>query len=302
MEFRVLRYFLAITREGSYTKAAQSLNVTQPTLSRQIKDLEAELGQPLFVRSAHAVTLTAAGYVLRKRAEEILDMVGKTKADFSNADDVLGDVYIGGGETQGMRLIAAVIADLHRDFPDIRFHLHSGNAEDITERLDKGLLDFGVLIQPTDLSKYASLSLPVKDVWGVLMNKNHPLAQKERVFSDDLTGIPLLCSKQLIQKRETDSLFTSLFGTNFEKMNIIATYNLLFNAALLAERNVGCVLCLDGLIDTMAVENIVFRPLSPTVESELDVVWKKGQIFPPAAALFLNRLRETVLFQQTICI
>lgn len=302
MEFRVLRYFLAIAREGSYTKAAQSLNVTQPTLSRQIKDLEAELGQPLFVRSTHAVTLTAAGYVLRKRAEEILDMVGKTKADFSNADDVLGDVYIGGGETQGMRLIAAVIADLRRDFPDIRFHLHSGNAEDITERLDKGLLDFGVLIQPTDLSKYASLSLPVKDVWGVLMNKNHPLAQKERIFPADLTGIPLLCSKQLIQKRKTDSLFKSLFGTNFEKMNIIATYNLLFNAALLAEQNVGCVLCLDGLVDTMAVENIVFRPLSPTVESELDVVWKKGQIFSPAAALFLNRLQETVLFQQTICV
>jgi len=295
LEFRVLRYFLAVAREGGFSRAAQSLNVTQPTLSRQIKELEDELGLPLLIRTTHNVTLTAAGAMLRKRAEEIIDIVEKTKAGFSTADGVSGDVYIGGGETQGMRLIAAVITDLRRDFPDIRFHLHSGNAEDVTDRLDKGLLDFGVLIQPTDLSKYASFPLPVKDSWGVLMNQAHPLAQREHISPADLAAVPLLCSKQLLQDRGTDRLFRNLFGTDFGKLNIIATYNLLFNAALLAESNAGCVLCLDGLVNAMNIENVVFRPLFPAVEAGLDIVWKKSQIFPPAARLFLERLKTTVL-------
>lgn len=293
---------MAVARESGFSRAAQVLNVTQPTLSRQIKELEEELGQPLFDRTAHAVTLTPAGVVLRKRAEEILDMVGKTKAAFSSSATVSGDVYIGGGETKGMRLIASVIADLRHDFPDIHFHLHSGNAEDVTERLDKGLLDFAILIQPTDLSRYEFFTLPVKDSWGVLLNKSTSLAQRESLSAADLIGLPLLCSRQLLQKRKTDVLFKRLFGADFEKMNIVATYNLLFNAALLAEQNVGGVLCLDGLVNTMAVENIVFRPLFPTVESGLDVVWKKSQAFSPAAALFLKRLRETAARQPTICV
>ena len=302
MEFRILRYFLAVARESGFSRAAQVLNVTQPTLSRQIKELEEELGQPLFDRTAHAVTLTPAGVILRKRAEEILDMVGKTKAAFSSSATVSGDVYIGGGETKGMQLIASVIADLRHDFPDIHFHLHSGNAEDVTERLDKGLLDFAILIQPTDLSRYDFFTLPVKDSWGVLLNKSTSLAQRKSLSAADLIGLPLLCSRQLLQKRKTDVLFKRLFGADFEKMNIVATYNLLFNAALLAEQNVGGVLCLDGLVNTMAVENIVFRPLFPTVESGLDIVWKKSQTFSPAAALFLKRLRETTARQPTICV
>ncbi len=175
MELRVLRYFLAVAREGSITGAANVLNVTQPTLSRQIKELEQELGQQLLIRGSHNVSLTAEGMILRKRAEEIVEMVSKTKAELRSAEDTIGgDIYIGGGETEGMRLIAETIKELQSQYPQIRCHLYSGNAEDVTERLDKGLLDFGILIQPTDLSKYDFLSLPVKDVWGAIMPKSCP--------------------------------------------------------------------------------------------------------------------------------
>ena len=184
MEFRVLRYFLAIAREGSMTKAASFLHITQPTLSRQMKELEEEIGHPLFIRESHRLSLTAEGMHLRKRAEEITDLVGKTKEEFSSFEKkIAGDVYIGGGETHGMTLIAEVVKEVRQAYPLIRCHLHSGNAETVTERLDKGLLDFGLLIQPTDLDKYHSLRLPEKDIWGVVMPKrfrNAPLKLREK--------------------------------------------------------------------------------------------------------------------------
>ena len=243
MELRVLRYFLAAAREGSITKAAELLNITQPTLSRQIKDLEEELGQKLFIRGSHNVTLTTEGMILRKRAEEIIDMIGKTKAEFNALQKtVAGEVYIGGGETRGMRLIAEVITELRERHPEIHYHLYSGNAENVTERLDKGLLDFGILIQPTDLSKYNSITLPVKDVWGVIMPQNSPLAQKTSISKDDLTTLPLICSQQAVRRTSVYNEFQAWFGKDFEKLNIVATYNLVFNAALLAEQGIGYVL------------------------------------------------------------
>ncbi len=292
MEFRVLRYFLAVTREGNISRAAEALHVTQPTLSRQLKDLEDELGQQLFIRGSHNISLTAEGMVFRKRAEEIIDMVRKTKDEFlSIKDNISGDVYIGGGETSAMRLIAEVINKLRADYPDIHYHLYSGNATDVTERLDKGLLDFGILIQPTDLSKYDSLSFPIKDVWGVIMPQNCALAKKRSVTKQDLAELPLICSRQAMKQTLAQNDFLDWFEDNLDEMNIIATYNLVFNAALLAEQGVGYVLTLDKLVDDMKAD-VCFRPLSPKLEAGLDIVWKKNQVFSPAAGVFLKALRQ----------
>lgn len=293
MEIRVLRYFLAVAREGSITGAANSLHVTQPTLSRQMKELEEELGHQLLIRGAHNVRLTPEGMILRQRAEEIVSMAEKTKSELSSMKGhVRGDIYIGGGETQAMRLIAEVIAELQKEYPEICYHLHSGNAEDVTERLDKGLLDFGVLIQPTDISKYNFISIPAKDIWGVVMPKDCPLAQKENVCREDLSGLQLILSRQAVRQTKQHNEFVAWFGKDFEKLNIVATYNLVYNAALLAEQNIGYVLTLDGLVAAMDNKRVCFRPLVPRLESGLDMVWKKNQLLSPAAKIFLEKIQE----------
>lgn len=292
MELRILRYFLAVVQERNITKAADFLHVTQPTLSRQIQDLENELGQQLFIRGHHAITLTPAGMVFKKRAEEIMEMVGKTKAEFQFINQRIGgDVFIGSGETQAMALIAQVIKELQSKYPDIHFHLYSGNAEDVTERLDKGLLDFGLLIQPTDIAKYDAITLPVKDVWGVIMPKNRELAQKNIITKKDLLGQPLICSRQVIQKASSYNEFQKWFGNDFAELNIVATYNLVFNALLLAESGIGYVISLDNLV-SIRNNNVCFRPLYPPLESEINIVWKKHQIFSPAANIFLEALQK----------
>lgn len=191
MELRVLRYFLAVAREGSVTGAANFLHVTQPTLSRQIKELEEELGTKLFVRHSHSVSLTPDGMRLRKRAEEVVDMIEKTEAEFAvKEESVEGDVHIGAGETRVMRHVAEVIHELRKDYPNIHIHLYSGNLEDVAERLDKGLLDFGVLIQPADLSKYDYVNLPEKDVWGVVTRKDSPLAARQAITRSPPRRLP----------------------------------------------------------------------------------------------------------------
>ncbi len=293
MEIRVLRYFLAVARERNITGAANYLHLTQPTLSRQIHDLEKELGQQLLIRKSHRVELTPEGVLLRKRAEEIIAMVDKTEAEFASMEDtVSGDIYIGSGETQAIRQIAELIKDLGEACPNIHYHLHSGNAEDVTERLDKGLLDFGILIQPADLTKYDYLDLPARDRWGVIMRKDSPLAEKEAIEKNELLEIPLLCSRQVVGSRHSENKFAEWFGTDYEKLNIVATYNLMYNAAILVEAGVGYALTLDKLANTSEDSVLCFRPLRPELESGLNVVWKKYQVFSPAAELFLKTLKE----------
>ena len=293
MEFRVLRYFLTVAREGSITAAANSLHLTQPTLSRQLQDLEKELGQKLLVRGKYKVSLTPEGMMLRKRAEEIVDMVEKTEADFRAIKDIVGgDIYIGCGETDSMRHIAHVMKELQNQYPEIKFHIYSGNAEDVTEKLDRGLLDFGILIQPIDLSKYDNITLPDKDVWGVIARKDSPIAKKQAVTLRDLTGVPLLASRQMSRKYSADSGFLDWFGEEFEKLNITATYNLVYNAAIMVDAGMGYAVTLDKLVNTTGNSNLCFKPLSPKLESGLDIVWKKYQVFSPAAKLFLDRLKE----------
>lgn len=293
MEIRVLRYFLAITREESITGAANSLHITQPTLSRQIKDLEEELGQKLFVRGSHRITLTAEGMLLRKRAEEIIAMVDKTQQEFySMKGNLSGDIYIGGGETEAMNYIASVCHEIQIDYPDIRYHLYSGNADDVTERLDKGLLDFGLLIQPTDITKYNYLNIPAKDRWGVLMLKTCPLAKKEEIKVTDLVDLPLIFSRQVLQNRMETNDLAKWFGKDWKDLNIVTTFNLVYNATIMAKQGIGYVITLDNLADTSDDSPLCFRPLSPKIESGLDIVWKKYQVFSPAAKLFLNKLKE----------
>lgn len=293
MELRVLRYFLAVAREGSMTGASRTLHVTQPTLSRQLQDLEDELGRQLFIRGSHSLTLTAEGMLLRKRAEEILEMVHKTESEFSSmGETIAGDIYIGGGETEAMRQIARLTREIRRDYPEVRFHIFSGNAEDVTERLDKGILDFGLLIQPVDILKYDSINLPDKVTWGVVMRKDSPLAKKQVVTQQDLLDLPLICSRQVVQRLGQRNEYSDWFAETGERLNIVATYNLIYNAALMVEEGVGYAIALDRLVNTTSHSRLCFRPLKPGVKSGMNLVWKKYQVFSSGAELFLERARE----------
>lgn len=293
MEIRVLKYFLAVAREGSITRAANSLHLTQPTLTRQLQDLEKELKQQLFIRGKHRVTLTSEGMILKQRAEEIVDLVEKTEAEFNSISETIsGNVYIGCGETDSMKYIAKIIKDIQTDYPDIKFHIFSGNAEDVMEKLDKGLLDFGVLIQPIDLSKYDNITLPEKDIWGVVVRKDSPLAKMKTIKLENLIGIPMIASRQMSPKYSKASGFLDWFGDKFENLNIVATYNLIYNAAIMVKAGVGTAVTLDKLANTSVQSELTFRPLSPKLESGLDIVWKKEQIFSQASTLFLQKLKK----------
>ncbi|MFP5109418.1 LysR family transcriptional regulator [Neobacillus sp. C211] len=293
MEFRVLRYFLTVAREGSMTAAAEFLHVTQPTLSRQLKDLEQELGKKLFIRSSHSIFLTDEGMLLRKRAEEIIDMVNKLETEFSSMEETIsGDVFIGGGETDAMRQIARVVKDLQLSYPNIRYHLYSGNEDDVTERLDKGLLDFGILIQPADLSKYNYFNIPGKDVWGVVMRKDSPLAYKDSIQAVDLLNVPLICSRQAMKQTFSKNEFADWFGEDFDKLNVVTTYNLAYNAAIMVDEGIGYAITLDKIVNTSSNSNLCFRPLEPRLESGLNIVWKKHQVFSAAADMFLKVIQS----------
>lgn len=293
MELRVLRYFLTAAREGSITAAADYLHVTQPTLSRQLKDLEQELGKKLFFRSSHSIILTDEGMLLRKRAEEIVDMVDRLEAEFSSmVETISGDVYIGGGETDAMKQIAQVIRDLQLSYPNIRYHLFSGNEDDVTERLDKGLLDFGILIQPANLSKYNYINIPAKDVWGVVMRKDSSLAFKDTIQSVDLLDVPLILSRQAMKQTLSKNEFVDWFGEDFDKLNIVTTYNLAYNAAIMFNEGIGYAVTLDKIVNTSSHSNLCFRPLEPRLESGLNIVWKKHPVFSAAANMFLKEIQS----------
>ena len=289
MELRILKYFLAVAREESISGAAQALHMTQPTLSRQLMDLEEELGKQLLIRGSRRITLTEDGMLLRKRAAEILDLVEKAEAELTAPDEVVnGDIYIGGGETDAMRMIAEIATGLQRSCPDIRYHLYSGNADDVTERLDKGLLDFGVLIEPANMKKYDYIRLPATDTWGLLMPRDCPLAARPVIRPQDLWDLPIITSRQSMLSNE----FSGWLGKEFEKLRIVATYNLVYNASLLVAAGMGYALCLDKLVNTSEESPLCFRPLEPRMEVHLDIVWKKYQVFSGAAERFLKEVRE----------
>lgn len=292
MEIRVLKYFLAVAKEGSITAAANSLHLTQPTLTRQIQDLEYELRQKLFVRGKYRITLTNEGLLLKDRAEEIIEMVDKTKRDIiSSGVDIKGDVYIGGGETDAMEYVADIIKEIRTTHRNITFHLYSGNAEDVMEKLDKKLLDFGLLVQHNDTSKYDNIVLPVTDVWGVLMRKDSPLAKYKSVRLENLKGLPLINSRQAIKKSSNND-FLKWFHGQFDSLKTVATYNLIFNAAIMVKSDIGYAITLDKLADTSDKSPLCFRPLEPKLEAKLKIVWNKSSVRSAAANLFLEKIQE----------
>ncbi|MDO5116599.1 MAG: LysR family transcriptional regulator [Synergistaceae bacterium] len=285
MDLRVLQYFLAIAREGNITRAAEFLHMTQPTLSRQIKDLEMSLGKKLLIRGNRRITLTDEGMLLRKRAEEIVSLLEKTEGEITaSGETVSGDVFIGGGETEGMRFIARTAKRLRESYPEIQFHLFSGNAEDVTERLDKGLIDFGLFVGQADLKKYDYLPLPGGDTWGLILRRDDPLALRESITPEDMEGTPLICSRQTVLNNE----MSGWLGRDFQTLNIAATYNLIYNASLMVEEGIGAALCIEGLINLFGREELCFRPLEPRVAAGRVLAWKKYQLFSRAAEKFIE--------------
>lgn len=291
MELRELKYFLAVVREESISKAAEVLFVTQPNLSRQMQNLEKEIGQQLFIRGSRKITLTDAGLLLYKRAKEIIDLCNKTESELSTPiTDISGNIYIGGGESYAMSLIAKAAHSVQEQYPNVRFHLFSGDTIEVSEKLDKGLIDFGIFIEPANLDKYNYLRLPLTDTWGVLMRKDSPLAKKDYIMPEDLWDKPLIRSKHSLDK----SIISDWFCKNSEGLNIVATYNLLYNASILVEEGVGYAICLDKIIQTDENSSLCFKPLYPRLESHLDIAWKKYQVFPKCAQIFLNFLQESL--------
>ena len=288
MELIQMKYFLAVAREESISRAADFLYITQPSLTRQIQNMEKEVGQPLFVRGKK-MRLTEAGQLLRRRAEEILALYEKTERELLHPqENVGGDVYLGGGETRAMHILLRAAQKMRTQYPDIRLHIHSGDIADVCEHVDKGLLDFGLVIEPADLTKYESLRLPFTERWGLILSKRHPLAEKKEIAPEDLRGVRLIQSRHSLPKSNVTEWYKSVA----QDIEIVATYNLVYNAALMAEAEIGCVLCIDGLINTTGESKVCFRPLSPPVTAHVDVIWKKYQIFSLAAQIFLQFLRE----------
>ena len=289
MDIRVLQYFLTVAREESITRAAETLRMTQPPLSRQLKDLEDELGKQLLIRGSKKVTLTEDGMLLRKRAEELVNLMEKTKAELaSSGDNINGEVYIGGGETDAISLFAQTAGKLQEKYPLIHYHIYSGDAEIVTEKLDKGLIDFGLLVGPVDVSKYEYMRLPISDIWGVLMRKDSPLAEKEMICAQDLWDKPLIVSHQTSISRD----MMAWLQRDVSKLNIVMTYDLIFNASLFVKKGIGYAIALDKIINTTGDNELCFRPLSPTLEAGLCIVWKKYQVFSRASKEFLHLLKN----------
>ncbi|MEE0511705.1 MAG: LysR family transcriptional regulator [Peptococcaceae bacterium] len=288
MEIRVLRYFLEVAREGNMTHAAQRLHISQPTLSRQIKELEEELGKKLFTRSNYSVKLTEEGMLLRKRAEDILDMADKTVAEFHAMDEINGgDIHIGCAESNGIAPFIQVIQSLQKQYPRIRYHFYSSGTEAVNERLDRGLLDFAIIVQEADPSKYNYLRIPVSDHWGLIMRKDSPLAQHSCIHLHDLTNIPLILSRQAMGEE-----MPRWFGETQDKLHIVATYDLLFNASVMVREGFGYVLGFDGLVYTGPDSDLCFRPLEPALTSPMYIIWKKYQVFSPVGTLLLEELKK----------
>jgi DNA-binding transcriptional LysR family regulator len=292
MELRVLQYFLAIAREQSIVRAAESLHLSQPTLSTQIKGLEEEFGKQLLIRGtkgSRKITLTEEGMILRKRAEEILNLVQKTEKEITLSDQVIvGDVYIGTGETDAVRLIARTARNIYETYPGIHYHILSGNARFVLEQLEKGLIDFGIIFGPVDQSKYNSIKIPYQDIWGVLMRQDSSLAGKTSITPEDLWDKPLIISQQEGGNKE----LTEWIQRELSELEIVATYNLLFNASLMVEEGLGYAIGFDKIINTSGDSRLCFRPLSPKREDSMSIVWKKYQVFSKACEKFIEKLKD----------
>lgn len=290
MELRVLNYFVATAQELNMTRAAQKLLVSQPALSRQIADLEGELGVKLFNRQPRHLTLTPAGQYLYEQAKEILTLASKTKSNLQSSAVISGDLTIAAGESFAMQRLMNIVSNIIRDYPTVKIHILSGDYEFAERRLDTGAVDFAVIIGNLPLDNYASLQLPEKDTWGVLMTKDDPLAKKSAITAEDLVGRNVLNSQQA----ENRKYFDSWFGNYKEQINIIGTINLNFNGTLLVKNKAAIMLTLDKLANISDESNLTFRPITPMLKQPVTVIWKRETNLSPVADLFLNRLRASI--------
>ena len=288
MELRVLNYFLAVAREENFTRAAEQLHVTQPTLSRQISDLEEELGVKLFTRGSHNIVLTEDGMLLKRRAQELLALADRTKRDFLYKEDQLeGTVMIGSGEFLATSILTDCTAAFRKKYPQVRYEFYSGNGENIRENIERGLLDLGLVTEPVDIRKYDFVSMPVHEQWGALVREDSPLAQKSSINSEDLVGIPLVSAVSNL----TQSRIGRWFGPLLDQIDVIATGNLLYNEALLARSNIGAVI---GIRLDCHYDGLRFVPFSPVLEHTTAVIWKKDQIFSSATAAFIEFVKKYI--------
>ena len=291
MEFRELVYFVTVTQKESISKAAEALYITQPNLSRQMQQLETEIGQKLFIRGNRKITLTETGKLLKKRAEEIIELMEKTKSElFLKDNEISGTLYIGGGESYAVKLIAQTVKKLQSDYSKIKFRFFSGDTNEVIEKLDKGLIDFGILIEPADLSKYNYFRLPLSDSWGVLMRKDSPLAKKSFISPEDLYSLPLIFSVHSLN----EYIITDWLNKKTEQLNIVATYNLIYNASLMVQEGLGYAIALDKLINTSGKSSLRFRPLYPEIKSDLYLVWKKNSELSKISKIFLDYFKKIV--------
>ena len=287
MEIRVLRYFLMVAREESITRAAVMLHITQPTLSRQLIQLEEELGVSLFHRGRQRIMLTEEGMLLKYRAQEIVELADKTKREFSPEGSTLaGDVSIGCGETGNMDYIAKLITDFRRLHPLVKFEIFSGNALNVRERIDNGLLDFGMMIEPVDVGSYDFKRLPCKEKWALLVRADSPLAQKEHIVPKDLVGTPLMVSS----RDKVKNVFANWCGEYYDKMNIIAEHNLYLNAAVMVRSGMAAFI---GLNFDDFFQGLKEIPLKPEIELGLVMTWKRGRAFSKAAKAFIDFIKHT---------
>ena len=289
MEIRTLRYFLAVAREENMTRAAEQLHVTQPTLSKALKALEDELGKKLFTRHSFSIRLTDEGVLLRNQAEDLVSMADKIAREFVTLDDITGgDIYLGLAESYQIRLLARAIREFRKQYPALRYHITSGDTEQVTEKLDKGLLDFAVLVEEPDRAKYETRGFPFSDVWGLVFPADDPLAKKKAITVDDLIELPLFCSAQSWQND-----IPRWCGPRIRELRLEGSFRLSYNGSMFAREGLGYLLTFDRLIDTSPDSGLVFRPLSPRLENKLFLVWKKYQPLSPIAGRFLNHLQTS---------
>ena len=285
MEFRVLRYFLVVAQEESITRASEVLHITQPTLSRQLAQLEEEYGVQLFLRGKRKITLTEEGMLLRRRAEEILELVEITEKELSEQDDLIdGKILIGSGELSASKIFPKLFKEFGKKYPKVKYDLYTGNADQIKERIDKGLLDIGLLLEPVNIEKYDFIRLDILERWGVLMGPDDPLTSKAYVTVDDLKSLPLI----MVNRSMVQNEISNWFGDSFENLNIVASHNMSSNAAKLVEYGIGYAIVIEGSVSIYSEDKICYRPLFPELKNTSVLAWKKNQMFTPTVARFLQ--------------
>lgn len=285
MDIRIMEYYLAIVREGTISAAAEALHISQPALSRQIKDLEKELGVTLFERGSRKIKLTEEGMILRRRAEEMVRLMQITESEISRAhDNISGEIHIGAGESLAFHHISRIAGAIHKEYPGIRFYITSGDTDDLLEQLANGLIDLALIFTDYDHSQYQGIRLPMEDNLGLLMRKDDPLASKETITISTLRELPLIVPRAALEHLTSDPVLTNL--------NIITVYNLIYNASLFVEDGVGYAVGFDGLINVSGDTPLTFRPLETKIGQPGTVIWKKYEVFPPAVNLFLDMIKE----------